>query len=418
MKQSLRLQTIATKYSTYLDQFYAQRPNLAIRPYADQHAALMADSFGAPETRSAALGEQGYEINHVFANAEPMQKRWALENGVTYNETNWSLEITEAQVKAFRPDILCVNNHTIFTAGFLRKLKSDCSSLRLIMGWCGAPYRDPSVFREYDIVFSCVPELVQRFRENGHCSYHLNHAFDPRVLERIDTERSPKVDFAFLGSIAKGPEYHHKREKLILELVKNTDLSIWSEIHQSSVKQRLGTMLRRMAYDGVHMAQRMGISQALLARVPLLEKTARWEVRPNLSQYVDRRIARRARPPLFGVAMFQRLHDSKVALNTHIDFTPSAANMRLYEATGVGTCLLTDWKANLSNLFEPEVEVVTYRNAEECIEKVRYLLDHEDERQAIAVAGQHRTLRDHTAQQRAEQIDDIIQSHLRRTVAR
>ncbi len=85
--------------------------------------------------------------------------------------------------------------------------------------------------------------------------------------------------------------------------------------------------------------------------------------------------------------------------------------MRLYEATGVGTCLLTDWKANLPNLFTLDVEVVAYRSAEECIEKVRYLLDHEDVRQAIAAAGQRRTLRDHTTRQRAEQLDDIIQSH-------
>ncbi len=86
--------------------------------------------------------------------------------------------------------------------------------------------------------------------------------------------------------------------------------------------------------------------------------------------------------------------------------------MRLYEATGVGTCLLTDWKENLSELFDPGREVVTYKNTDEAIEKVRYLLDHESERTAIAAAGQRRTLRDHTANQRAGAFAEIIRREL------
>ena len=111
--------------------------------------------------------------------------------------------------------------------------------------------------------------------------------------------------------------------------------------------------------------------------------------------------------------MFQRLHDSRVALNTHIDISPdSASNMRLFEATGVGTCLLTDWKANLHELFEPDTEVVAYRNAAECIAQVKYLLENEAERRRIADAGQRRTLRDHNFDARAAQIDAIIRLNL------
>ncbi|NIR14974.1 MAG: glycosyltransferase family 1 protein, partial [Desulfobacterales bacterium] len=92
---------------------------------------------------------------------------------------------------------------------------------------------------------------------------------------------------------------------------------------------------------------------------------------------------------------------SKIALNSHIDcFENYAGNMRLYEVTGMGACLLTDWKINLPELFEPEVEVVTYRSVEECREKVSYLLENDTERRAIAAAGQKRTLRDHTYRQR------------------
>jgi spore maturation protein CgeB len=105
-----------------------------------------------------------------------------------------------------------------------------------------------------------------------------------------------------------------------------------------------------------------------------------------------------------------------VTLNCHgaIDVcghasTSIANNLRLYEATGVGTCLVTDWKENLPELFEPGQEVVAYRSIEECIEKVRHLLSHESERARIAAAGQARTLREHTYQRRMEELLTILE---------
>ena len=86
--------------------------------------------------------------------------------------------------------------------------------------------------------------------------------------------------------------------------------------------------------------------------------------------------------------------------------------MRLYEATGVGTFLLTDAKRNLGELFEPGVEVETYGDADELVEKARYYLDHEEVRAAIAEAGQRRTLRDHTYARRMEELVALLTSRL------
>ncbi len=90
----------------------------------------------------------------------------------------------------------------------------------------------------------------------------------------------------------------------------------------------------------------------------------------------------------------------------------SASNMRLFEATGVGSCLVTDWKANLNRLFEPDREIVTYESADECAEKVKWLLAHPEERRTIALAGQRRTLKDHSYMQRRVQLDDLIRRSL------
>lgn len=413
----MRLLKLGVYYPAYLRQFYARCAGLESQPYSVQHASLMQDGFGSADFWTTALARLGYETADIIANAAPLQRRWASENGTTSGEHDWLFDITAAQVQKFRPDVIIVADYSTVTAAFLRRLREACPSIRLILGWCGAPYSDPSVFREWDIVLSCIPELVGHFRQHGHQCFHVNHAFDPRLLERLDTTATPTADFTFVGSVLKHDRFHLEREKILRALVEHTGLEIWSDLAspERSERRHDATAPRRWAHEAVQAAQRVGIPQTLLAAVPFVRRAV-VNANPHpeaANDSVDARIISRARAPLFGLAMFQQLHDSRVALNTHIDISPaSASNMRLFEATGVGACLLTDWKANLSEMFAPETEVVTYRDADECVERVRYLLSHEAERRAIALAGQRRTLRDHTFKERALEIDEIIRTAL------
>lgn len=411
-KHAVKLQRITTNYPGYLRQFYQTRPELNSQPYSAQHAALMWDAYGWSDFWSIALGKLGYQTDEVISNAEPLQKAWAREHGLSYNEHDWLFEITTAQVKAFRPDVLFVNDYFTYSAAYLRQLKAECPFIRLVLGWCGAPYTDPSPFAEWDIVLSSVPELVQTFLAQGHRCERIDHAFDARVLERIRQDEA-NVDFGFIGTIAKKSEFHNSRESLILKLLETTPLKIWIDVHSPSLQERSSVLIRQWAFDAVRMANRAGVSDAALKALPIAAKVKHWKARPSLPPKLDARILSAANPPLFGLAMFQQLQRTRVTLNTHIDISAThASNMRLYEATGAGSCLLTDWKSNLRELFEPDVEVVVYRSLEECGEKVDYLLAHEDERRSIASAGQRRTLRDHSFAIRAARLDQIIKAAL------
>jgi spore maturation protein CgeB len=407
----MRLLRLNIYYPSYLRQFYGRRPELAERPYEEQRAALLGDCYLWSDFWSVALGQMGYEAEEILANVEPLQKRWAAENGAAYDEPSWLFDVVAAQVRAFKPDVLFVTDYAVFTAEFIRRLKAECPSIKLTLGWCGAPYKDGSIFHEYDVVLSCIPELVEHFRAEGHVCHHVNHAFEPRVLEKIDAGAAPTLDFAFIGSIVKRTQFHEMREKLLVKLVGATDLQLATDVPFFPLSRRLRTMASARAYDVVRAVERAGVPRKVLGAVPVAGRVARWKERPLQPKNVNPKLAARARPPLYGLEMFQQLHDTRVALNTHIDISPtSASNLRLFEATGVGTCLLTDWKENIEQLFEPDTEVVTYRDAAECIEKVRYLLAHDAERRAIAAAGQRRTLSDHTFKQRAAQLDEIVKA--------
>ncbi len=115
----------------------------------------------------------------------------------------------------------------------------------------------------------------------------------------------------------------------------------------------------------------------------------------------------------WGLDMYRILNRSRISVNYHIQLSgPYANNMRLYETTGVGALLLTDWKQNLHELFEPDAEVVAYRSTQECVEQIGSLLSHEADRARIAKAGQARTLRDHTYRSRMKELVALVEKYL------
>jgi spore maturation protein CgeB len=122
---------------------------------------------------------------------------------------------------------------------------------------------------------------------------------------------------------------------------------------------------------------------------------------------------RRYHGEAWGLEMFRVLAESRIAVNRHIDVAgDNANNMRLYEATGVGSLLLTDAKENLGDLFEVGREVVAYRDENELVEAIEHYLAHEDERAAVAAAGQQRTLREHGYGVRMRELSGILESYL------
>jgi spore maturation protein CgeB len=111
--------------------------------------------------------------------------------------------------------------------------------------------------------------------------------------------------------------------------------------------------------------------------------------------------------------MYEVLHQSWMTLNHHIDAAGDyAGNIRLFEATGVGTLLISDWKKNLSEMFVPDKEIVVYRSPQECVDMIHYYLLHDAERDAIATAGQQRTLREHNYFNRMQELVGIIRKYL------
>jgi len=411
----MRLIRITTNYPRYLKNFYNKYPDLSNQKYEEQYKTLMSDCFGWADFWTHALNKQGYEVWEPVANAEVMQKIWAKENNCHYQELNWLTDIIKAQVCKFKPEVLFVDDYNTFSREFLIDLKDSCQSIKLVLGWCGAPYDNIDVFNAYDIVLSNIPELVIDFQSSGHQSKYFKHAFDPRILSKINSCEDENSSFlcSFIGSIVAGNLGHNKRALLIQELIKVIDISVFCDVYKPNNKDFFVTGVKGIIYDLIQALSSTKLFRDILQKIPKIRNYTIKNKRPKIPPQLHPSIYNRAKPPVFGIDMFQTLYSSQVTLNNHIDLSrSSASNMRLFEATGVGTCLVTDWKQNIGELFEPDIEVVTYRSPEECLDKIKWLLNNPIARKKIAKAGQARTLRDHTFGQRAIVLDKIIQEFI------
>jgi spore maturation protein CgeB len=76
--------------------------------------------------------------------------------------------------------------------------------------------------------------------------------------------------------------------------------------------------------------------------------------------------------------------------------------LRDFEVPMSGGFYLTEHLEELSEFFDFGREVVCYQDSEDLVEKVKYFLAHDQERETIRVAGHQRALRDHTWHQRLQ----------------
>ncbi|WP_035992812.1 glycosyltransferase [Leptolyngbya sp. KIOST-1] len=394
-------------------QILDQHPNLISKTWSEQQQIISENWFGYPPNWKAAFEPLGYEVTEAFVNIDQLQRKWVNDHQYAFKQDHWLIDIVEAQIVHEKPDILFLADTSRFSAEWINEIKEKCPSIKLVAAWCGVPWKDSSIFKACDLVLSCIPELVEKFNQAGCCGRHVNHAFDNRLLNKLNSSVTPTIDFSFVGNINRNNTFHLERDYILERIVEFVNIEIYSPItnHKETLTDLAKLAAKSSLYD-VHtwLKKAPGIatvaeSLPIFKKVSQLPSKPRRRVNPKLKPYLKQ--------PVYGLSMFEVLQSSKLTFNKHIDASPrSASNLRLFEATGVGTCLVTDHKDNIKLLFEPDHEVVTYKSADECVEKVNWLLQHPKHRQAIAESGQRRTLNEHTLGHRAKSIDEIFKKAL------
>jgi spore maturation protein CgeB len=266
------------------------------------------------------------------------------------------------QLAAFDPDTVYVQDMHWATRPDLAILKRGG---RRLVGQIASAAPSAKRLAAYDLVLTSFPHFVERFRALGVDTRLFPIALDDRVLDGlrargIDPEPGSERPYAasFVGALT--PDSHGRGTALLEHACREVGVEVW------------------------------GYGAGALP-----------EGSPILGRYHGE---------AWGLDMYAVLALSRIALNRHIDAAEGHANnMRLFEATGAGAMLLTDAASNLADYFEPGREAVTYESPDDLAEKIRHYSANPDDAQAIARAGQERTLSEHTYARRIGQLARILE---------
>jgi len=327
-----------------------------------------------------------FEVYESVWNAEAMQKAWALENRVAYKKESWQEDILIAQVREFRPDIFFPHGAGTLSSSFSARVRQEFPKI-IICGYDGVARNDTKIFAPMDIMFSCLESSVGFYRSSGYKAEYFKLGYEDSINHQL-VERPPRFDCSFVGGLFLGTNGHQQRLKFLSSVSARMDVRF--HIKATSFSAYLRSRARQLLDGNL--------------RAALVEP---WFDAPRLH-----RLTRILHPGIYGLEMLQLLRDSRTTLNIHIDAAgESAANMRLFEATGTGSCLVTDWKPNLKNFFKMDEEVVCFKTVDECVEKCKYLICNEKEREKIARAGQKRTLTSHRLRDSILNAGEFILGH-------
>ena len=375
---SLKFLQVHTFYGQYLSDFYKGNPSLATGSYKDQLEALTRDGFSAIHIFAPYMNASSYEPQLIIANNPYSQQQWMHENNVHFkSDNNRMLEIVREQIDRIKPEVLYLTDPVTFESEFIRSLSWKPN---LVLGWRAANIPAGTDWSEFDVILSSLTGIRNMALKLGATS--VEHFFPgfPVWINDYVRDLSPEFDVVFSGTWSSNQ--HPQRNRYLK--------AIADEAARGSRGFTCGFYIN-------------GPNENL----PI-----------NVSKY--------NLGPRFGIAMHQALHAGRIvidgrgtlefinpSLTPNIDLAEKqTANMRLFEVTGTGGFLLTEYYENLQDYFQPGLEIETFKDEKELIEKIYFYLDNPEKRKAIASRGQKRCLSEYSMGKRAIEFDRIIQKNL------
>jgi spore maturation protein CgeB len=390
----MRILILNADYPRFLTWFYRSQPELENASYTMQMAARNASLFGVANFYSSNFAALGHTAAEIHVNNPRLQAAWARERGLAVDLPvataasrherlpGWlqrgvapfkpilrplarkvglsprlddaMTRILLAQIEEFRPDV--VLNQDVFHVDTALARRIMAIGRPVMIGQVGVEPPRGVDWTVYDLMISQLPRIIRAFRAAGVRAELSYPAFEPAILDVLPPAAERDIEISFVGSVSVD---HRQRIELLEAVAERYDLKLWG------------------------------------ARPPALPASSP--------------LHRCFQSEVWGAEMYHVLRRSKITLNSHIDIAGSeAGNMRLFEATGVGTFLLTDFKENLHTLLEPDRDVAVWRSIPDSLFKVEHYLHNASERDNIAGAGQATTLHRHTYRQRVSEMADFV----------
>ena len=215
-----------------------------------------------------------------------------------------------------------------------------------------------------------------------------------KVGGRLKNGRFPRALLLIFHAVSR--EFMESDQRSVADFLKNyrpDAYAYYQELPDNETKLAYETAVTWQATR----LYRNGCVRRLLPLRPLIVGDAGWKVEfrheAQQPRYMDA-LSYYHDLPLF-------YPQSVINFNCTSKQMKGAVNQRVFDVPATGSFVLTDWREQMDQLFEPH-EMACYREPEEAPDMVRHYLGHSQERQRIVQAARKRVLSCHTWQHRLQ----------------
>ena len=259
--------------------------------------------------------------------------------------------------------------------------------------------------------------------------------------KKIEFKKEKKYDLVFIGTTGYGVPEHTRRYEILDYLCRNIDIKIFSNemenfryskinlwIHTKVILTKITSFLPSVILEK--------LAKYFYKKSDKLFNLFNWSKRykknkenplayfnsafhKNAKYFIGKEPLHKLYPDkvkkveLFGKKYNEVIADSKIVINTHRDELCDYGNIRDFEVTGLGSLLITDKAENMKELFVDGEEYVSFLDKKDLLEKIKYYLKNNEEREKITLAGMKKTHNNYLSKHRSEVIKKVFDAKLK-----
>jgi len=404
------------------------------KSYIEKLEVCLQENILFPASWTSEMERLGHEVAETICDDPILSASWFAENNrkhMLFADDMEELFLIE-QIRDFNPDVVIIYAGAAFTVNerVRRRIKMLYPKILITVFWGDEIPGNTSYaefFGDLQFVFTSSDIYSSLFFQVGISAHTIGNAFDPRFA--VPKNIPKKFDVIFCGVTGYGYSDHIRRYNMLKELLEKDDRIIIFSNEPSYPYPRSSygslismALLKVMPTSILQLFMRLRPSAESFLQKILFTKLygipvtslLRQASHPNYDYFIGKKPLKRlfrSRTSEFvssAVDYYDLLRSSKIVVNIHRDEEADIGNIRCYEVTGLGTCLLTDRGGPLSKRFDLENDIVTFNSIEECISKIDFLLKNPHERERIARNGQRKTLEKYTVRDQCKAISDIL----------
>lgn len=388
-----------------------------------------------PGSWSSEMQKRGFQTLEVLYPDLCSQLKWIHENNfkseyINNQEADQFFQILKYQVKTFKPNIIFIYAGAClyFPPSRIKILKElrkiqDC---KFICYW-GDELKEKnhtysSFFKFYDLFFTSNSIYTQIFQNNNYKNaYTLGNCFEPNI--EVKNINQKKYNLSFSGVSGYGYDDHIKRYENLIQIIKKSDIKIWAYEPRNNfyIKKLIVQILENFPVKMTSIL--FGLVTKLFSINDKKLKTAKRLIHSNRisgldfysPNYFEKNRSLKKIFPSRVKKSFTSTKDyynlilrSNFCLNLHRDEIADVGNIRSFEVTGLGSCLISDRGKYMNEFFDTDSEIIGFNTLDDFFDKYKFALNNPKIASQIAENGKKRTLRDHTTSNRCDRFVEIL----------